>query len=106
MIAPTGPDRAAFAIANVGCAFDSTTLFAGATATGLPITTGVKTWNEATAEYGPVFAPSCARARQKYVRADASASGSRMLVRPLPGVIPSRVSIRLLKLPSPARSNL
>ena len=43
-------EREAFPIVNAGCAFDSDTSLAGATATGLPSTTGVNTWNVPTAE--------------------------------------------------------
>ena len=69
------------------------------------MTTGVTTMNLTGAENGPVFAPSWARALQKYVRSLASLSGSRIAVRPsLPGVTPSLENTRVAKPASAATS--
>src|SRR3954470_12776281 len=102
---PTGPERGALLNENRGCAESATTLLIGATGTGWPITIGVNTSKAAVDENGPVFAPSSARACQKYVRPVASASGRRMLVWLAPGGIPSRENTLLAKLTSAAISN-
>ena len=82
-IAPTGPDRGALLNEKRGCAESIITLSIGEVGTGGPMTIGVNTSKAAVDENEPVFAPSSARACQKYVRPVASASGSRRLVWPV-----------------------
>src|SRR5471032_2639162 len=66
-MAPTGPLRVALVTTSDGRMPSTTALGAGDTGTGSLITIGVNTLKLETGEYGPVLAPSCARARQKYV---------------------------------------
>ena len=63
-IAPAGPLRTALPNANFGCDDEVVTLPIGSVGAGAWITTGVYTAKLFGFEYGPVFAPSCARARQ------------------------------------------
>src|SRR5262245_43142586 len=79
---------------------------AGATRPGGSKTIGVKTSKDVDRDWDPGLAPSSACARQKYVRAVASGSGRRRLVRPpSPGAILSREKTLFVKFASVAISN-
>jgi hypothetical protein len=106
-ICPAGPEIDGFLILNEGLVELIVAPPTGSTGTGTSMTTGVMIEKLAAAEYGPVLAPSSARARQKNGRPVGSRSAIWMLVRPpSPGATLPRANTRFVNCASAASWNV